>query len=506
MRFFRPNPLSYLGWIVALVAFVTVLILMLADFLWFREQIYTSIITYLVVPSFLVGGIALAVLGYLLDWRRRRRKGELPPDQYPTLDLNKAEQRRALAWFVGLATVFVALSAVGGYKAYHITESVTFCGAACHAVMEPEYTAYRHSPHARVKCVECHIGSGANWYVKSKMSGLRQVYAYPTGTYSLPIDVPVHNLRPAQDTCEQCHWPEKFSGSFERVFWHTRKDEANTPLSFRLLMKVGGGSSKTGEVSGIHWHTSRDHKVEYWAEDEQRSVIPWVRVTHPDGSQEVFTSGDVADPPAREIRIMDCIDCHNRPSHIYQPPFRALNASLAHGRLDRSIPSIYETSLALFDENYPDKPTALRAIEQGLRDAYAEAVPAASLESAIREVQAVYSANIFPEQGTDWRTYANHIGHFDYPGCARCHDDNHKSPGGKVISNDCALCHDIIAQAEGAACFEPPVYQVQPYAHPGGDGWEDMLCVECHAADQPVPATKGGRPKKVARAGGRGGD
>ena len=100
-----------------------------------------------------------------------------------------------------------------GYNAFLFTESVTFCGRICHTVMEPEYTAYLNSPHARVRCVDCHVGAGAEWYVKSKLSGVHQVYAVTFHTYETPIPTPVKNLRPARETCEECHWPQKFFGA-----------------------------------------------------------------------------------------------------------------------------------------------------------------------------------------------------------------------------------------------------------------------------------------------------
>ena len=191
-----------------------------------------------------------------------------------------------------VVALFVRIGSVGGYHAYHFTESVEFCGLVCHQVMKPEYVAYKHSPHARVSCVECHIGSGAGWYVKSKMSGLRQVFAMLTKTYELPVETPVANLRPARDTCEACHWPEKISGSLEKKVWRFAYDAENTPMRYRLLLRVGSGSDERLEPHGIHWHVSRNEKVEYFALDKQRMDIPWVRVTHADGTSEEFRRDD----------------------------------------------------------------------------------------------------------------------------------------------------------------------------------------------------------------------
>jgi len=144
--------------------------------------------------------------------------------------------------------------------------------------MKPEYTAYLHSPHARVACVDCHVGAGVEWYVKSKLNGIHQLCDVITNNIPRPIETPVKNLRPARETCEQCHWPERFIGTLDRTYYHYLSDDTNTPFAVRLLLKVGGGGDE-GPPSGIHWHVNRGAKVEYIATDTQRQVIPWVRVT-----------------------------------------------------------------------------------------------------------------------------------------------------------------------------------------------------------------------------------
>ena len=107
---------------------------------------------------------------------------------------------------VGTA-ILLTMTAIGCYKAYNYTESQRFCGVTCHGIMKPEYTRISESPHARVKCVECHIGSGAGWYVHYKMAGVKMLVKAVNGTYSRPTPAPVESMRPASETCEQCHWP-----------------------------------------------------------------------------------------------------------------------------------------------------------------------------------------------------------------------------------------------------------------------------------------------------------
>ncbi len=161
---------------------------------------------------------------------------------------------RNLWLFLGLLVVLLGVVAFTGIKAYQATESVAFCGETCHTVMEPQAVTYENSPHARVACAECHIGPGASFWVKSKVDGLRQVWKTITNTYDRPVATPIRNLRPAQETCEECHWPEQFYGQklVNRSYYRT--DEANSPWTISLLVNVGGGNPRTGVPEGIHWH------------------------------------------------------------------------------------------------------------------------------------------------------------------------------------------------------------------------------------------------------------
>jgi hypothetical protein len=44
-----------------------------------------------------------------------------------------------------------------------------------------------------------------------------------------------------------------------------------------------------------------------------------------------------------------------------------------------------------------------------------------------------------------WGTHPDNLGHNDYPGCFRCHDGSHNAKDGKNITNDCAMCHNLVA-------------------------------------------------------------
>src|SRR5271167_3388434 len=332
------NPISLIGLALAAVAFINIVLLILIDLLASHSSPYIGILAYMVAPAIMVFGLILVPIGMVVE-RRRRLRHVGAPFHFAKLDLNNPAQRSTFAFVLSFIVIFSLISAVGSYKAYEFTDSVDFCGQLCHSVMHPEFVAYKASPHARVACVDCHVGSGAGWYVKSKLSGIRQVYYTALGTYPRPIPTPVHNLRPAADTCEQCHWPKKFWGAQLKVFSHFGSDEQNTPRVLRLLIKTGGGDPSLGQsTGGIHWHMNIANHMTYIATDDQRQVIPWVRMEDNDGNIVEFASKDNSLSQAQidkaDKRKMDCIDCHNRPSHIYTPPDISVDRSLVAGSID----------------------------------------------------------------------------------------------------------------------------------------------------------------------------
>jgi nitrate/TMAO reductase-like tetraheme cytochrome c subunit len=440
---------------------------------------YLGILCYLVAPGFLFLGLAL-VLGGAWQERRRRHRAPVAPITRVAIDLTRPRDRRILFWFVLGAMTFLMLTAVGSYQTFQYTESVPFCGEVCHTVMEPEFTTYQHGSHARVACVECHIGSGAAWFVKAKVSGTYQVYAVLFHKYETPIPTPVHNLRPARETCLQCHWPEKYSGSIERTTHHYLSDKDNTPYTVRLLVHVGGGSPENGPVGGIHWHMLISNKIEYYATDPQRQTIPWIRRTQPDGTVTVYRSPDFkGEPDPSLIRRMDCMDCHNRPAHKYSTPDAAVDEGMYLGRIDKSLPSIKRTAVDLLTRSYPSAAAATAAVAKGLRAQYA-AYP--QVNDTIAAVQAIYRTNFFPEMKADWSKYPDNIGHLDSAGCFRCHDGKHQIVGNpkQALTQDCNACHTILAQGAGAelAKLSP---EGATFNHPSTDiGGMGLQCSDCH--------------------------
>src|SRR6516162_2395014 len=322
-RMLLRNPISLAGVALGIVSLANIFIFFLIDQIAAKPSPYIGILAYMVSPGFLILGLLLMLIGGLLE----RRKHAAPSAFYPRIDLNDATQRSAVISFATFLLVFVVISAAGSYKAYEFTESTSFCGQLCHNVMIPEYTAYQQSPHARVACAECHVGPGATWFVKSKLSGSRQVFATLFNTYPRPIPSPVANLRPAQETCEQCHWPKKFYGGQLKVFTHYGSDEKNTMRQVRMLIKTGGGDPATGAPEGIHWHMNISNEIRYISTDDRRQVIPYVYVKDMQGRVTEYYAKDstVSKEQLAKMtsRRMDCIDCHNRPTHIYVPPDQA---------------------------------------------------------------------------------------------------------------------------------------------------------------------------------------
>jgi nitrate/TMAO reductase-like tetraheme cytochrome c subunit len=326
--------------------------------------------------------------------------------------------------------------------------------------MAPEFTAYQQSPHARVACVDCHVGAGATWYVKSKLSGARQVFKTALNTFPRPIPTPVHNLRPAADTCETCHWPKKFYGAQLKVFNHYASDEKNTPRQIRLLINTGGGDPATGEPEGIHWHMNISNEITYLATDEERQNIAYIHVKDMQGRvTEYFTKDSPltkAQIASSSLRRMDCIDCHNRPTHIYVPPDTSVDRSFAAHRLDIQLPFLKQQSVAALTGKYDTTDAAMQGIAKTIYEFYNTKYPDLAktkqpeIRNAIDELQRIYKLTFFPEMKLDWRTHPNNIGHLFFNGCFRCHDGNHVSPEGKVIPKGCNTCHSVLGQQENA--------------------------------------------------------
>jgi len=485
------NPLSFFGMVVAIVSTAVGLPLMLLDLLSPQTHPYLGVVLYLMLPFVAAGGIVLVLLGMAWERRRRRRRPDLPIPPLPRLDLNRPAHQAVAVGILTAVMIIAVLLSITGYRGHQFTDSVEFCGTVCHQVMKPEFTAYQHSPHARVTCAQCHVGPGAGWFVRSKLSGLYQVYATLSNKYPRPIPTPVKNLRPAQETCEQCHWPAKFFGAQQKTITRYLTDEFNSPWQIQMLIKVGGGDPEVGGMTGIHWHMNISRDIFYIAADEARESIPWVRTVDRDGGiTEYMSTEDPLSPEqiaTAEMRRMDCVDCHNRPSHIYRPPDRAIEQAFEAGQMARTLPYLKREAIRLLIQPYASQEEGRAAILSGLAEFYQQEYPAVYREQAVavqqatEELQRIYSTNFFPEMRVDWRAYPDHVGHLYSEGCFRCHDGLHKSRDGRVITKDCNACHTILGQGPPDE-LKGVILQEQPFQHPVDLGMDvtELKCSACH--------------------------
>ncbi len=430
--------------------------------------------------------------------------------RWPRLTVDLSQPRHRLILLVTVLASVAAAAAVGytGYAVYEYTESAEFCGGACH-VMGPQHARFESSAHANVPCVECHIGPGADFYVRAKIDGLRQVYAVLAGTFANPIKSPVHNLRPARETCETCHTPTSYQDNVIKTVTHYSSDEANTRVQSTLILKLGGWQQKTGISAGIHWHISNE--VYYIAADEQRQVMAWVGIRQPDGSLKEYFARDMLNMDRQafveearaqgEVRQMDCIDCHNRTAHLVPPPTQEVDAALNAGLIPADLPFVRARAVEILTPAYANQAAGLAAAA-GLADFYRGQYPdvyanrRAEVDQAVNAVQTLYLENNFPEMGLNWQTNPNNERHTPTAGCFRCHDDKHvnvDAAGNEVqtISVKCNLCHSVPIVGRGDTMLvEAPVIvgQVPPshsdfrwtIEHRAVDKAQQPECYQCH--------------------------
>lgn len=491
----RLNPITYntitlSGFTVFALSFGLVIFLTIIELLATETKPYMGILTFIVLPFFMLIGVFLIFYGIKRE-RRRIKLGLTHVTSLPVIDLNNKKHRKLLLFISSGLLILILFSAFGSYKAYEYTDSTEFCGTTCHSVMNPEYTAYQYSPHARIECAKCHIGPGAQWYIRSKLSGAYQVYSVLFDKYPQPIPTPIVNLRPAQETCEQCHWPNSFFNEKLIKKKYYLSDKKNSSWSLGLLLKIGGGNREAGSTTGIHWHMNINNKIEYYATDERRQVIPWVKSTNGAGESVVYKSTeldfDENEIKNSTIRKMDCIDCHNRPAHLYGNPSNLVNEYMALGWIDDGLPDMKSLAVETLDADYSTKSNALDSIAIAIRDFYNSDYPEiatrekAKIDTAIVQIQKIYKRNYFPAMKVDWKKYPDNIGHLYSDGCFRCHDGNHVSDDGKVLTRDCNSCHTILDQKLEDSSLRLSLGGID-YQHPvdiDGD-WKDTNCSECH--------------------------
>ena len=452
------NWITLLGTSITTLSGVALLLVLALAFAGGDGNPYIGAILLLSLPAVFLAGLLLIPLGLWVDRRRQRREA--------TLD---GGTKRRLA-FVGIASlVNVMLFGMGAQQAVHYMESPKFCGTSCHTVMQPEWENYQDSKHSHVACVQCHVGPGAKWAFKAKINGLHQVWGVLAGNHHRPVPSPVEQLRPSRDTCEQCHWPAKFTGNKPRIYPHYKDDKDNTPIWNAMLLHVGGRNRQTGKYEGIHWHASPSTQVKYEVLDDKRLKV---------GKIQVFDDGKLVaeygapekekSTPVRSVRAMDCIDCHNRPTHAFElSPTFAADRALYAGGLDSKTPWMAKVSVELLKSKDVPRDGAeayfRKAIEEKYAKEHPEVKPATEVfDRAAKSLADLWTHNNYPAMKITWGTYKAHAGHRgegdEVLGCFRCHDLDHEKtlPDGskQSLGQDCETCHEPLAQDEDPAKFD----------------------------------------------------
>jgi hypothetical protein len=468
------NVVSLIGTLMVIATLLFIVALLVMQAMGFQGGAYLGILTFVVLPLGFIVGAIIVPLGVWLQKRRDAKAAAegRPAGHLPVIDLNVESTRGVLLGFLALSVPVIALAAGLTFKAVHYMDSTEFCGTACHKVMQPEYTAFQRSPHVSVGCAGCHIGPGAEWFVKAKISGSWQLIAVAFDLYPRPISTPVHSLRPANGTCEQCHWPTRFVGDRLKVRTHFADDEINTELKTALMVKVGG--QQDGESHGIHWHVDPNHTIRYLSDATREKIFAVELTDATEGSTKVFKTEEPV-PVDADWRSMDCVDCHNRASHNYRSPQSEVDLALTEGRIDRSLPYVRREGVRILTEKeYASHDEARVGIAAAVKAFYAQNYPdlagSAAVEQAGKALGDAYCWNNFPHMKVTWNLYPNHIGHQDTPGCFRCHDNKHKTDAGEKISKKCGTCHEVIAEEESdSAILQELGLQEPPPEPPAAD-------------------------------------
>lgn len=413
---------------------------------------YVGILLDLFLPGLFVLGLAIIPVGIWLRRRKLIAAGGLPAE-YPQIDLRNSVFRHGLEVVALFTFINFVIVGTASYRGVAYMDSPHFCGQSCH-VMAPQWTAYQESPHAHVDCVECHVGSGMKSYVQAKVNGTRQMVEVTLHTWPTPIRATLNGLRPARETCEQCHTPAKFVGEKLLVKTTFGDDEKNSVTRTVLVLHLGGSDS-VSHLTGIHG--AHLNNFQYVATDADAQTILGVRKPNPDGSTTDYMSSD-AKGAFEQIkgvrRTMDCMDCHNQATHVFQTAQQAIDEAMVDGTPSPDLPFVHKQGLKLIQATYSSQDEAGKKIVAGLDEFYRSQYPEVwrnqrpLVDAAAQRLVALYDRNVFPNMKVTWGTYPNNIGHMDYPGCFRCHDGSHTTKGGKTLSNDCSLCHNILATDE----------------------------------------------------------
>ncbi len=453
LRGVTANIYGKLGVALTSATFLIFIVLELARILGILTNAYLGLLTYLVVPFLFLLGLVLIPIG----WRRQKKLSgfsgaELLEAQF---EIGQVEGKffgsNLFQTILILTLINVIFLGFVSTQTLHFMDGPEFCGTACHEVMDPEWQTYQVSSHANVKCVDCHVGEGADALLSSKLNGLWQVISASFDLYERPIPTPVHQLRPARETCEKCHWPAKQYGRKVKTLVRYSDDEIPQPSYTTLAMKIDTGQDEASP--GVHWHISDDITVRYGSVDANRQEVAWIEVEDGNGDVRRFQNRKLSGShkPVQEERIMDCVDCHNRATHVYQLPETIVDGILERGELSAGLPFIRREAIAALNTNSHIKSRGIDQVANHLnsfyRDNYPDILTArfTDIDSWIRRLQTEYARYRHPHMGIDWGAYPTQLGHAGDSGCFRCHTEDMVTEQGEALNYDCTLCHSIFA-------------------------------------------------------------
>ena len=438
------HPVAIVGVLVTTASAVVFCALVIAMLVGMLENPYAGLVVFVAIPTVFMLGLLLIPIGVRLQRRRLRRDPSATVD-WPVLDFRRSQVRRTALVLGTLTAVNCVIILLAGYGSLHWMESPQFCGQVCHTPMHPQFSAWQAGAHARIACVECHIGEGAAGFAHAKLSGVRQLLHVANNSFPKPIP-PGTDLPPGAlpQSCRNCHQPERLVGDRVRVLREYADDEANSETMTVLQMHL---SVTSFSERAIHWHADPGVRVEYVATDAEGQTIPYVKVTNARGQVKEYLAADATDEMIRTgtRRTMDCSDCHSTVGHPISPtPEKAVDQAIAAAAISRELPFARRESVRLVKADYPSQDEGLRAIDQGLRSFYksqGRSTDEQTLARAVAALQDLYRRNVFPTMKVSWGSYPDNKGHMTSNGCFRCHDDSHKAKDGSTISSDCEYCH-----------------------------------------------------------------
>ena len=409
---------------------------------------YLGIIFDLCLPAVFILGLLLIPVGIWFRHRHLKTVDQLP-SIYPKIDFADPVFRHGIDFVIAATFINFVIVGTASYRGVAYMDTPSFCGQSCH-VMAPEFSAYQVSPHSSVACTECHVPPGVPGYVHAKVNGTKQLLMVIRHNYPQPIMADGRIPR-ARDTCLNCHNPERLVGDKLLVKSTYGDDEKNSLTRSMPLMHIGG-RNQFGKLSGIHG--AHLGLIEFTSTDSSNQIIPWVSKKNEDGSVTEFNLADAKVASTGKRHVMDCIDCHNRAAHSFETPEEALNKDMAMGSPNPSLPFAHKKGLALIKASYASQREATEKITSGFEAFYRSQYPLVwdsqrtQINQGAKSLASIYGRNVFPFMKVAWGSHPDNLGHNDYPGCFRCHDGDHNTKTGKSITNDCSMCHNLLAVDE----------------------------------------------------------